>query len=110
MLGRHWVRLKWGSDMSLGTELLRKHIKTWKAKLAQDPQRAALDKQERANRVVYYQAQTVDKIRHFSEDAFYEYISKLWAMLIWGNTKYVVDKLINDNGFDAIKNELAELV
>lgn len=41
-------------------------------------------------------------------DEFYEYISKLWSMLIWGNKKYVVDKLITDNGFSNIKKELAE--
>ena len=98
------------NNMSLDIELLRKHIEDWKAKLAQDPQHAALDKQERTNRVIYYQAQTPEKIRNFTEDEFYEYISKLWAMLIWGNKKYVVDKLINDNGFKAVKNELAELV
>jgi hypothetical protein len=96
--------------MSLDIELLQKHVEAWKAKLAQDPQRAALDKQERANRATYYQAQTPDKIRHFNEGEFYEYISKLWAMLIWGNKQYVVDKLIKDNGFEAVKNELAELV
>ena len=96
--------------MSLNIELLRERIAAWKAKLEQDPQRAALDKQERANRAAYYQAQTPEKIRNFNEDNFYEYISKLWAMLIWGNKKYVVDKLIGDNGFDAVKKELAELV
>lgn len=31
-------------------------------------------------------------------------------MVIWGNKKYVVDKLIADNGFDAIKKQLAELL
>jgi len=96
--------------MSLDSELLRKHIEAWKAKLAKDPQRAALAKQERVDRIAYYQSQTAEKIRHFSQDEFYEYISKLWAMLIWGNKKYLVDKLINDNGFEAVKNELAELV
>jgi hypothetical protein len=96
--------------MSIDNEILRESIRAWKAKLAQDPQRAALDKQERTDRVAYYQAQTADNIRQFSEDEFYEYISKLWAMLIWGNKKYVVDKLINDNGFAAVKNELAEMV
>ena len=47
--------------MSLDTELLRKRINAWKAKLAQDSQRAVLDKQERADRVICYQAQTADK-------------------------------------------------
>ena len=45
-----------------------------------------------------------------TEDEFYEYISKLWSMLIWGNKKYVVDKLISDNGFSSLKKHLAELL
>ena len=45
-----------------------------------------------------------------TEDEFLEYISKLWSMLIWGNKKYVVDKLIADNGFTALKKQLAELL
>jgi hypothetical protein len=98
------------TDMSLDIALLQKHIQAWKTKLAEDLQRSERDKKERADRVSYYQAQTPEKIRNFNADEFYEYISKLWAMLIWGNKKYVVDKLINENGFDTVKNELAELV
>ena len=45
-----------------------------------------------------------------SEDDFFKYISRLWSMLIWGNKKYVVDKLIADNGFDALKKHLAEFL
>jgi len=30
-----------------------------------------------------------------NEEDLYEYISKLWAMLIWGNKHYVVEKLVN---------------
>lgn len=45
-----------------------------------------------------------------TEDEFLEYISKLWSMLVWGNKKYVVDQLIADNGFVALKEQLAELL
>ncbi|MBQ8814611.1 MAG: hypothetical protein IJZ85_08970 [Lachnospiraceae bacterium] len=31
-------------------------------------------------------------------------------MLIWGNKKYVVDKLITDNGFDNVKKQLVDLL
>ena len=41
-----------------------------------------------------------------SKDDFLEYMSKLWSMLIWGNKKYVVDKMIDDNGFDNLKEQL----
>jgi hypothetical protein len=45
-----------------------------------------------------------------TEDQFYEYIAKLYAMLSWGNKKYVIDKLISENGFDSLKNQIADLV
>ena len=31
-------------------------------------------------------------------------------MLIWGNKKYVVGKMIADNGFAMLKKQLAELL
>lgn len=65
---------------------------------------------ERRERKLYYQSFTKDKLLSMSEDEFLEYISKLWSMLIWGNKKYVVDKLIADNGFTALKKQLADLL
>ena len=66
--------------------------------------------QERTARRRYYQSYTKEKLLSMTEDDLYEYISKLWSMLIWGNKKYVVDKLVADNGFDKIKKQLAELL
>lgn len=65
---------------------------------------------ERKERKDYYQSFTTDKLIAMTEDEFLEYISKLWSMLIWGNKKYVVDKLIADNGFVSLKKHLAELL
>ncbi|MBR3419461.1 MAG: hypothetical protein IKG82_12275 [Oscillospiraceae bacterium] len=65
---------------------------------------------ERQERKAYYQSFTREKILAMTEDDFFEYISRLWSMLIWGNKKYVVNKLIADNGFDTLKKELAELL
>ncbi len=56
----------------------------------------------------FYQSYTKEKLLQMTEDEFFEYISKLWSMLIWGNKKYVVDKLIEDNGFKTLKKELAD--
>ena len=64
----------------------------------------------RKERKEYYQSFTKDKLLKMTEDEFLEYISKLWSMLIWGNKKYVVDKLIVDNGFSFLKKHLAELL
>ncbi len=65
---------------------------------------------ERKERKEYYQSFTWDKLIAITEEEFLEYISKLWSMLIWGNKKYVVDKLIADNGFENLKKQLAELL
>ena len=65
---------------------------------------------ERKERKDYYQSFTKDKLLAMTEDDFFEYISRLWSMLIWGNKKYVVDKLIADNGFNVLKKQIAELL
>lgn len=65
---------------------------------------------ERKERKTYYQSFTKEKILAMTEEDFFEYISRLWSMLIWGNKKYVVDKLIADNNFSALKKELADLL
>lgn len=96
--------------MPLKKELLRQHLKSWKDKLSKDPVQAEQDKIQRAERVLYYQSQTADKIQAMSEAELLEYIAKLWAMLIWGNKKYVVDKLIEENGFKSLKDALADFV
>lgn len=68
------------------------------------------DIEERNERKEYYQSFNKEKILTMTETDFYEYISKLWAMLIWGNKKYKVEQLIEDNKFDKLKKELAELL
>lgn len=65
---------------------------------------------ERKERKDYYQSFTREKLIAMTGEEFLEYISKLWSMLIWGNKKYVVDKLIADNGFATLKKHLAELL
>ena len=64
---------------------------------------------ERKERKAYYQSFTKDKLLAMTEEDFLEYISRLWAVLMWGNKKYVVDKLIEDNGFSTLKKQLADL-
>lgn len=65
---------------------------------------------ERSERKAYYQSFTKDKLLAMTEDDFFEYISKLWSMIMWGNKKYVVDQLIAVNGFDPLKKQLADLL
>ena len=94
----------------MNKQLLQKHLKNFLIKLSKEPEKLKGDQQERNERVIYYQGWTKDKILKMSEEDLLEYLSKLWAMLIWGNKQYVVSKMISDNGFKTLKNDLAELL
>ena len=65
---------------------------------------------ERNERENFYRSYTYEKIINMDEDEFYEYISKLWAMIIWGNKHYIIDKYISDNGFEHLKKSIANLL
>jgi len=94
----------------MDTSLLQKHISQYKKHLQDNLDKHKQDLDQRKQRTEYYQSWTKDRIAQMKEEDLYEYISKLWAMLIWGNKKYVVDKLIQDNGFDTLKASLTDLV
>lgn len=94
----------------MNTPLLIRHIeryKEWKAgHLAQYEQ----ERQEQQDMIRMYQSYTREKILTMTQEDLYEYISPLWAMLIWGNKSYVVDKLITDNTLPKLREQLANLL
>ena len=90
--------------------LLRKHIEKFVADSKKDEKKFGNDLMERAGFINYYQSYDRAKILAMTEAEIYEYISRLWAMLIWGNKHYVVDKIIQDNGLAEFKKSLAHLV
>lgn len=94
----------------MNIDILHKHIKKYKERLASNPQKYNDEFQERNQRKIYYQSWTKEKLLEMSIEEFEEYLSKLWAMVIWGNKKYMIDKIISDNGFDNLKEQLAMLI
>ena len=85
-------------------------IKKFKQKIDQNPSYYEEHRNERAERKHFYQSYTKERILEMTEEDFFEYISRLWAMLIWGNKQYVVEKLIDDNSFENIKENLVDLL
>ena len=90
--------------------LLQAHIKSFMQHSQIDEQKFETDLRERAELVRFYQGFTQERILTMTSEDVYEYISKLWAMLIWGNKHYVVDKLIQENGLDNFRKHLNDLV
>lgn len=90
--------------------LLRKHIQKFVQASKKDPHEFNQHLKERLDFTTYYQQFTHDRILAMTPEETYEYISRLWAMLIWGNKHYVVDKIIEDNGLSNFRKHLANLV
>ena len=89
-------------------EILDKKVKQYFEKIKNDPTNT--DIEERKERETYYNQFSREKIINMDIDEFYEYIGKLWAMIIWGNKQYIIDKYISDNGFNNLKQNIAYLL
>jgi len=85
-------------------------ISSYLEKLKNNPQRSVDDLNERRERIAYYQSWTADRLKKMTIDEFTKYLARLWAMRILGNKQYVVDKLVEDNGFSAIMDNISELI
>ena len=92
----------------MNKDILHKNLDIYFSKLAQESD--INDLNERTERELFYKNYTYDKIISMDENEFYEYISKLWAMIIWGNKHYIIDKYISDNGFENLKKSIANLL
>lgn len=65
---------------------------------------------ERRERKAYYQSWNKDRLARMTEEEFREYLSKLWAMRIWGNKEYAIGKIVEGNGFPTVRKHLAALL
>jgi hypothetical protein len=95
---------------AMNKDLLKQHIHDFISDSKKDPIKYQQDLNERSQITSYYRLFTEDKILLMTEDDIYEYLSKLWAMQIWGNKHYVVDKIIEENGLQNLRKKLAYLV
>ncbi len=92
-------------------KLLKKHIDDYVQKLHNDEGKLQKDLAERNERIDYFQSQDEKAIMAMEKEDFSEYISKLWATLIWGNKEHLVNKIIEQNeSFDYVKEKLADFV
>jgi len=94
----------------MNKNLLRKHLDGFLADSKKEPKKFSTEAKERSGLIEYYRSFSRDKILSMTEEDIYQYLSKLWAMLIWGNKHYVVDKIIQENGLNDFRTHLADLV
>lgn len=68
------------------------------------------DLSDRRERKAFYQSWTRERLTRMSEEDFTEYLSRLWAMRIWGNKEYAINKIVEGNGLAKVRSHLADLL
>jgi hypothetical protein len=94
----------------MNRQRLEAHLANYRDKLAQQDEKTRAERADRAHRMRYYQGWKADRLARMTAEEFYQYVAKLWAMLIWGNKQYAVDRLIADNGLEKLRVDLIDLV
>jgi hypothetical protein len=94
----------------MNIDLLKKHVQNFAIRIKENSEQYQREILERKTQCDFYQSFTQDKIQEMSELEIYEYLSSLWAMLMWGNKHYVVDKIIEQNGVSQFRTALGDLV
>lgn len=94
----------------MNKELLRDHIEHYRKWAAEQPDKYAKDCREREERRSYFQAWTRERLLEITAEDLYSYLRRLWALRIWGNKQYVVDKIISNNALQTVRQELVELI
>ena len=90
--------------------LLIRHISKYKQWKADNLALYEKERREQQGMISKYESYTREKILVMTEEELYEFIAPLWAMLIWGNKSYVIDKLISDNTLPKLREQLANLL
>lgn len=89
---------------------LQKHLESFLRKSKSEVSQFEDDYKERSEITRLYGSYGREEILSLDEEALYKYLSPLWAMRIWGNKHYVVDKIVEDNGLETLLHKLAELL
>jgi len=90
--------------------LLKQHVSTFASKYAKDKSEYDAKIQDRSEQVDFYKSYTAVKIKKMTEEDIHQYLTPLWALMIWGNKRYAIDKIITDNGLEKVKNNLVDLL
>ena len=89
---------------------LAQHVDRYVDYLKREPAVFAEQFGERRERQKFFQSWTDSRLKTMTAEEFTQLLSRLWAMLIWGNKQYVADKIIQDNGLDSVRTALADLL
>lgn len=89
---------------------LKEHVAHYIEHLGDNPDQYREDVENRQERCRYYQGWTAERLMRMSEEQFAEYLAPLWALQMWGNKQYVVDKILEAEEIGTVTKELSLLL
>lgn len=94
----------------MNKELLEKYSREYRARAISNPEEYRQALLERRERVAWFQAWDRNRLLSLDADTLEEYLSRLWAMLIWGNKRYYTDLIISKNTIEVVRSNLVSLL
>lgn len=94
----------------MNIEQLTKHFTLFRKWSETNAAQATTDVHEREQCIARMRTFTAQRLKHLSEEEFFDYIAPLWAMTMWGNKHYQVNNVIEANGMPLLREQFANLV
>lgn len=94
----------------MDTQQLVKYLTTFKKWFKANKMQAATEQNEREDIAAHIQSYNKEKLLNMSEEDLFNYIAPLWAMAMWGNKHYQVDKIIEANGMNLLREQFTNLI
>lgn len=91
-------------------EKIRKYIEQFKERLEVNLSDAGWEKERRERTVLFQDLLAKDNIDNLTEEKFARIIESLWASDLWKNKRYLVGKILRENGLPKLEDELKELL
>ena len=95
----------------MNRQILQKYIDAYKDQIDSGIIDVKKEMESRDERVSFYRSFTKEKIDKISYDDFTAYVGTLWASLMYGNKKYIVDLMVEENdGLQSIAKKISNFL
>lgn len=96
-------------DLLMNEKLYASALSSYKKWVDNNKAEAKSELNERHALCDEMQSYTKERLQNLTEDEFFNLIAPLWAMGMWGNKRYYLDNVIENNGMDLLRAQLVNL-
>lgn len=94
----------------MDSKVLLDYVNAYKKHIDANPEEFRQAWEERRERVRQFQTWDKSRLLALTTDELEEYLSRLWAMLTWGNKRYYIELIVERNSIETVRQYLADLI